>query len=53
MPVPYLGLRLLLLAFIVAVNAFFAGAEVALLSVRESKLRQMAEQGQVGARIAL
>jgi CBS domain containing-hemolysin-like protein len=53
MPVPYLGLRLLLLAFIVAVNAFFAGAEVALLSVRESKLRQMAEQGQTGARIAL
>jgi CBS domain containing-hemolysin-like protein len=53
MPVPYLGPRLLLLAFIVAVNAFFAGAEVALLSVRESKLRQMAEQGQAGARIAL
>jgi putative hemolysin len=53
MPVPYLGLRLLLLAFIVAVNGFFAGAEVALLSVRESKLRQIAEQGQTGAKIAL
>lgn len=53
MPVPYLGLRLLLLAAIVGINAFFAGAEVALLSVRESKLRQMAEQGQVGARIAI
>ncbi len=53
MPVPHLGLRLLLLACILAVNAFFAGAEVALLSVRESRLRQLAAQGQIGARIAL
>lgn len=53
MPIPHLGLRLLLLGCILAVNAFFAGAEVALLSVRDSRLRQLAEQGQVGARIAL
>lgn len=53
MSIPHLGLRLLLLACILAVNAFFAGAEVALLSVRESRLRQLAEQGQIGARVAL
>ena len=53
MPIPFLGLRLLLLGFILAVNAFFAAAEVALLSVRDSRLRQLAEQGQSGARAAL
>src|SRR4051794_24518706 len=52
-PIPYLGLRLLLLALIVLVNGFFAASEVALLSVRESRLRQLAEQGQAGARVAL
>ena len=52
-PVPYLGFRFLLLAFIVISNAFFAASEVALLSVRESRLRQLAEQGQAGARVAL
>ncbi len=52
-PVPYLGFRFLLLALIVLVNGFFAASEVALLSVRESRLRQLAEQGQAGARVAL
>ena len=52
-PIPYLGFRLLLLVLILLVNGFFAAAEVSLLSVRESRLRQLAEQGQVGARIAL
>src|SRR5580693_4054275 len=52
-PIPYLGLRLLLLAAIVIVNGFFAASEVALLSVRESRLKQLAEQGQAGARVAL
>lgn len=52
-PIPYLGLRLLLLAAIIVVNGFFAASEVALLSVRESRLRQLAEQGQAGARVAL
>ena len=52
-PIPYLGFRLLLLAFIVIVNGFFAASEVALLSVRESRLKQLAEQGQAGARVAL
>jgi CBS domain containing-hemolysin-like protein len=52
-PIPYLGFRFLLLALIVMVNGFFAASEVALLSVRESRLRQLAEQGQAGARVAI
>src|SRR5579872_3113485 len=52
-PIPYLGFRFLILAFIVMVNGFFAASEVALLSVRESRLKQLAEQGQAGARTAL
>src|SRR5271170_3564658 len=47
------GFRLLLIAVILAVNAFFAASEVALLSVRDSRLRQMAAEGVAGARIAL
>lgn len=45
--------RLLLIIAILATNAFFAAAEVALVSVRESRLRAMAEQGQAGAQAAL
>ncbi len=45
--------RLLLVAILIAINAFFAGAEVALLSVRHSRLRQMAEEGKAGAQAAL
>jgi putative hemolysin len=49
----YFGLRLLLVVLIVAVNGFFAAAEVSLISVRQSRLRQMGEEGQAGARAAL
>ncbi|MCU1261410.1 MAG: hypothetical protein JWO80_4295 [Bryobacterales bacterium] len=52
-PGAFFGFRLLLLVFIVGVNAFFAAAEVSLLSVRESRLRQLADHGIVGARVAL
>jgi putative hemolysin len=45
--------RLLLVAALVMVNGFFAGAEVALVSVRNSRLREMAEEGVVGAQSAL
>jgi CBS domain containing-hemolysin-like protein len=45
--------RFLLVASLIAVNAFFAGAEVSLLSVRHSRLRQMAEEGSAGAQAAL
>ncbi len=47
------GFRILLLLVILGVNAFFAAAEVALVSVRESRLRQLAEEGQAGAQAAL
>jgi len=45
--------RILLVVLLIAVNGFFAAAEVALLSVRHSRLRQMAEQGHAGAQAAL
>lgn len=35
------------------INAFFAASEVALLSVRNSRLRQLAEEGNAGAKTAL
>jgi CBS domain containing-hemolysin-like protein len=45
--------RLLLVALLIAVNGFFAGAEVSLLSVRQSRLRQIAAEGHAGAQAAL
>jgi putative hemolysin len=48
-----MSLRLILLAAIVALNGFFAAAEVALVSVRTSRLKELAEQGNASARIAL
>jgi len=42
-----------MLGLILIVNAFFAAAEVALLSVRDSRLRHLADEGDAGARIAL
>jgi putative hemolysin len=49
----HFAFRLVLVLLIIAVNAFFAGAEVALISVRESRLKQMAEEGRAGAHAAL
>ncbi len=48
-----MGLRLVVLLFILAANGFFAAAEVSLVSVRQSRLRELAEQGQAGAQSAL
>jgi putative hemolysin len=48
-----MSLRLILLIAIVVVNGFFAAAEVALVSVRRSRLRQLSEQGSAAARAAL
>ncbi len=48
-----MSLRLMLLVAIVALNGFFAAAEVALLSVRRSRLKELAERGNVAARAAL
>ncbi len=49
----FLGFRVILVVLIIAANGFFAAAEVSLLSVRNSRLRQMAEEGQAGAQAAL
>ncbi len=49
----YYGYRFLLLILILIANAFFAGAEVALVSVRPSRLRQLAKEERVGAQAAL
>ena len=48
-----MGLRIILLAVIITLNAFFAAAEVSLVSVRRSRLRARADQGEAGAHIAL
>jgi putative hemolysin len=45
--------RILLVVLLIVVNGYFAGAEVALLSVRQSRLRQLAEEGHLGAQAAL
>lgn len=46
-------LRLAALIFILAANGFFAAAEVSLVSVRQSRLRELAKQGHAGAQSAL
>ncbi|MCX6630613.1 MAG: hemolysin family protein [Candidatus Solibacter sp.] len=47
------SVRLLIVVLLIAINGFFAGAEVSLLSVRHSRLRQMAADGNAGAQAAL
>lgn len=48
-----MSLRFILLFAIVGLNGFFAAAEVALVSVRRSRLKELAGRGQVSARVAL
>jgi putative hemolysin len=48
-----MSLRLILLVVIVALNGFFAAAEVALVSVRRSRLNELSDQGNASARAAL
>ena len=42
----------ILLAFLIAMNAFFAASEIAIVSVRKTRLRQLAEEGNRSAQIA-
>ena len=51
-PADYIA-RLSLMALILAVNGFFAAAETALLTVRDSRLRRLADEGVAGAKTAL
>ena len=40
-----IGRQLLLQVILIAVNAFFAAAEIAVVSLNANKLRKMAEEG--------
>src|SRR5277367_655225 len=46
-------LRVFVILLLVAANAFFAAAEFALVSVRETRILQMIEARRVGARTVL
>ncbi len=48
-----IGLRLLGLFALVAVNGFFAAVEFSLVAVRHSRVRQLVDQGRVRAKIVL
>lgn len=48
-----LGLEVLVILGLSLVNAFFSGAEVAVLAVRKTRLRELAQQGHGAARVAL
>ena len=48
-----IGLRLLGLLALVAVNGFFAAVEFSLVAVRHSRVRQLVDQGRFGAKIVL
>jgi len=51
--VAYVLLRVFVILLLVAVNAFFAAAEFALVSVRETRIQQLIEAHRVGARTVL
>jgi CBS domain containing-hemolysin-like protein len=51
--VAYVLLRVFVILLLVAVNAFFAAAEFALVSVRETRIQQLIEAQRVGARTVL
>src|SRR5437763_16319031 len=49
--VAFVLLRVLLIVFLVAANAFFAAAEFALVSVRDTRIQQLIAARRIGARI--
>src|SRR5215813_5867328 len=49
--VAFVLLRVFVILLLVAANAFFAAAEFALVSVRETRIQQLIESRRVGARI--
>ncbi|HKI25867.1 MAG TPA: hemolysin family protein [Candidatus Sulfotelmatobacter sp.] len=49
--VAFVLLRVFLILLLVAANAFFAAAEFALVSVRDTRIQQLIEAGRIGARI--
>jgi len=51
--IAYVLLRVFVILLLVAANAFFAAAEFALVSVRETRIQQLIESHRVGARTVL
>src|SRR2546430_6574737 len=51
--IAFVLLRVLLILLLVAANAFFAAAEFALVSVRDTRIQQLIESGRIGARTVL
>ena len=49
--IAFVLLRVLLILFLVAANAFFAAAEFALVSVRDTRIQQLIDARRIGARI--
>src|SRR5580704_13213210 len=49
--IAFVLLRVLLILLLVAANAFFAAAEFALVSVRDTRIQQLIDSGRSGARI--
>ena len=47
--IAFVLLRVLLILLLVAANAFFAAAEFALVSVRDTRIQQLIESGRTGA----
>lgn len=47
-----LGPQLILLAILIAINAVFAGSEIALISLREAQLRRLESKSRTGKRLA-
>src|SRR5947209_3188359 len=48
--IAFVLLRVFLILLLVAANAFFAAAEFALVSVRDTRIQQLIEAGRIGAR---
>jgi putative hemolysin len=51
--IPYVLLRVFVILLLVAINAFFAAAEFALVSVRGTRIQQLIEAHRAGARTVL
>src|SRR5208337_2808753 len=51
--IAYVLLRVFVILLLVAANAFFAAAEFALVSVRETRIQQLIDAHRVGARTVL
>src|SRR5207248_9545166 len=49
--IAFVLLRVFLILLLVAANAFFAAAEFALVSVRDTRIQQLIEARRIGARI--